>query len=274
MKLFVLFFLAFALIASPTLAVDNGHIASPVAQLLMRDSLYTAIRTSKNHRSHHSHGRYRERRSHPTFEGKVKGNYEQTGGKGSYIGTFSGVTKPKKTTGDFKFDMEGSVKYMGVHSTYKSDFKGNFRVSGSGPSTKISVKARYGAKLSASFEGNILKGDVSGKVKVKLSQRGIDAKENGRFNFRIGGKSIKGKFFTSIDNKSAKVSVSGSYGGQSFFFKQSSSLNVLQLLGTGMEMNPATITRNYGTVTGTVGGQKFEQKYDQSGNQMLPAMIQ
>lgn len=256
MKFFALFFLASALIAAPTLAADHGHIASPIAQMLMHDSLYTSVRTSLKHGAH------------PNFKGTVKGNYEQIAGKGSYTGTFSGTNKRYKTTGKFNFNMVGSAKYMGLHATSTSGVKGYFHVSGT---KQISVNAYYGTKLNGSFKGKNLHGQCSGKLTMKLSKGGIFARERGAFKVFLGGKLIQGKYHASIDSNSVQISVYGSYAGKPFFVNHGASLNLVAL---GMEMNPLAVQRNYGTVTGTAGGKKFVKKYDQKGNQMFPALAQ
>lgn len=270
MKLFVLFFLASALIAAPTLAADNSHehITLPLAQMLMHDSLVTGVRTMRHpghiHGLHHGH----PHKPHPDFEGTVTGNYVQAGGKGSYTGTFKGVSKPYKTAGDFKFDMEGSASYMGLDATYASGVRGDFHVR---PKTgKVSVNAYYGSKLRGSIHGKKMTGKCSGRMTLKFSQTSIFYEESGHFDVYVSGKPVSGKYYASVVGNSASISVYGTYAGKPFHVKHSASLNVV--LALGMDMNPMAVQRNYGTVTGTAGGKKFTQKYDQKGTQMFPAI--
>lgn len=130
------FFLASALIAAPTLAAEHDHIASPVAHMLLHDSLVTNVRTSVQHIKH---GAY------PNFQGTVKGIYIQTAGKGSYIGTFKGNSTTYKTSGNFK--MDGSINYMELYATGTSGVKGKCHLAGKGPSTKLSMSAYYSSKM-------------------------------------------------------------------------------------------------------------------------------
>lgn len=257
MKLFALFFLASALIAVPTLAADHDHIASPIAQMLMHDSLLSSVRTIK----------YGAR---PNFKGTVKGNFIQTGGKGSYTGTFEGVSQPSRTSGSFQFAMDGSVKYMGLHATYTSGVKGNFNVVGSGPSTNVSVNAYYDSKVNGSAKGNRLNGKWSGELSLKVSKGGIWVKQKGDLKVYVKGKLLDGKYIASVIGKTAKFVVYGSYGGEKFFVNNSASLNVIAL---GLEMDPMMLQRNYGTVTGTVNGKNFVKKYDMKGYEMSTGMI-
>ncbi len=238
---------------------DLSQIAHPLSRVILHDKLHTTIRAATQ-QLHHS----------PSFskvKGKFNGRYEQgTAGSGKYSGSFSGTTSPKSTRVSFAYTLDGVFKYMDVDLMFGASVTGVTKVNTD--AKRISVVAEY--------ESNSLQGTIHGKkvtdakdrgiVKFYASPKGLQGKNVGRFSASIGRKRLVANYKLVLYGDSVRLAMRGTYAGEKFFVNYAASLNIIKL---GLQLNPAMITRDYGTVTGTVSGKPFTKKYDISGMQML-----
>ena len=237
---------------------DLSQIADPLSRVILHDKLHTTIRAATQHLQH--------KPSFSKVQGKFNGRYEQgTVGSGKYTGSFSGTTSPKSTRVSFTYTVDGVFKYMEVDLMYSASVTGLTKVY---DAKRITVVAEYETKsLQGTIHGKKIT-DTKGRgiAKFYASPKGLQGKDVGRFSMSIGGKRLVANYKLVLYGDSVRLAMRGTYAGEKFFVNYAASLNIIKL---GLQLNPGLVTRNTGTVTGTVGGKPFSEKYDISGMQML-----
>ena len=254
MARFSICFLVSALAAvSAATGNDLPQISSPMTHLVLHENLYTTV--------HHSVQRFKS----TYFSGKVVGKFDKAFGGGWYNGKFRGTTDGRKTKASFGYKVGGHCNSMGFKLRFGGHVDGRMRVHGK----KVAVHANYVTKAHGTVHGKGIKGGAKGKVYFSAAYGSYYYYEHGAMVMYIGGKSIKAKYYASLNKDAVKVGVYGTYGGKKFFVKYSFSLNLLPI---GFDMNPMMIKRNYGTVYVTVGGKTYTHKFDVKGMEMPKLM--
>lgn len=196
------------------------------------------------------------------LKGKVTGAFEQAIGSGKYNLTFKAKLKPQKLTLKFKQNVCGSVRGMGADSKYKIDISGKLKKKGK----KLSVKLKYATtKLYGTMHGKSYSGKLSGKVRIQFSNGVLSVKKKGKLRATVAGKYLNATLRTSLTRGTVAFKIHGKYDGKPFHFKYSASLSLVRM---GMQVNPAALTRNNGTVSGSFNGTPFSHKYDLKGGLM------
>ena len=190
------------------------------------------------------------------------GGYEQAIGSGKYNLTFKAKVAPQKL--DLKFDQKvcGHVRGMGADTRYKITIWGRVRKW----RNKLTVNLKYATtKLYGTMHGKSYSGKLSGKVKILFSNGVLRVTKIGKLSATVAGKYLSAKLVAKLTRGTVSFKIHGTYDGKKFHFKYSASLCLIRM---GMTVNPSALTRNYGTVTGSLNGTPFTHKYELNGQQM------
>ena len=232
-------FVSALLFVSSAFGNEIQQIAAPMTHLVLSDKLYTTIHTNV------------QRLKGAHFSGKVVGKFEKMGGGRWYHGSFRGTKSANESNATFGYKVGGTCKSMGFDVKFGGKVNGKMSAHG----TWARVYAAYEESARGTLHGQTVKGSVKGNAVFTAEHKKFFYRERGTIRMSVGGKLITAKYFATLDKKAVRAVVYGMYGGKKFFMKYSLSLNLVPL---GLDINPITIKRNYGTVYLTVGGKTYK----------------